>query len=301
MAPSVPTRFMVISDTHNYEFKDAEKTGSPFRHPVPPCDVLLHCGDLTMVGGVEEYRKVLQMLSQIPAELKLVIAGNHDLDLDQAWWRSHPDRVDNPGQHEEAIQAMKGEWAKEAGVVYLEEGINTFTLKSGAKFTVYSSPWQPEFYDWPFNYPRNHDRFNTPEQVAPGVLSVAENPIPNFGAVDIIMTHGPPKDILDWTAHGNAGCDNILRAVSRARPRLHCFGHIHEGYGATLVEWNSNSNNLGADAIANVEHHSNAYPASIKGSDNFGQETLFVNASIMNVGYSPANTPWIIDLMLPST
>lgn len=31
----------------------------------------------------------------------------------------------------------------------------------------------------------------------------------------------------------------------------------------------------------------------------FGQETLFVNASIMDVRYNPRNAPWIVDLDLP--
>jgi predicted phosphohydrolase len=298
-SPLVSTRFMVVSDTHNYQFTDAEGFGSPFRKPVPPCDVLLHCGDLTMVGGVENYRRVLQMLHDVPAELKLVIAGNHDLDLDRAWWRTHPAKVDNPAQHEEALEAMKGPWAKEAGVTYLEEGIHSFTLKSGAKFTVYASPWQPEFYDWGFNYERNQDRFNTPEQVAQGVRSIAENPIPNFGVIDVIMTHGPPKDILDWTAHGNAGCDNILRAVSRARPRLHCFGHIHEGYGSAMVAWKRDAKDLGSEAVADITSQVNSYPEPKKVPISFGEETLFVNASIMDVGYSPVNAPWLIDIELP--
>lgn len=31
----------------------------------------------------------------------------------------------------------------------------------------------------------------------------------------------------------------------------------------------------------------------------FGEETLFVNASIMNVRYNPVNAPWMVDLDLP--
>lgn len=31
----------------------------------------------------------------------------------------------------------------------------------------------------------------------------------------------------------------------------------------------------------------------------FGKETLFVNASIMNVRYNPVNAPWVVDLDLP--
>jgi len=298
-SPTASTRFLVISDTHDFQFKDAIRVRGSFLSPVPKCDVLLHCGDLTMMGGVPKYKELLEMLKEIPAELKLVIAGNHDLDLDGAWWRSHPDRAKSPAQHEQAVELMTGPLAKEAGVTYLEEGIHSFTLQNGAKLTVYASPWQPEFCDWAFNYDRDQDRYNTLEHVAPGVTSVAENPIPDFGTVDVIMTHGPPKDIHDWTAHGGAGCDNILRAVSRARPRLHCFGHIHEGYGASLVTWNADKKSIGANAILDKTEQENSYPEPSKFPVTFGNETLFVNAAIMDVRYRPVNAPWLVDLDLP--
>jgi len=50
-----------------------------------------------------------------------------------------------------------------------------------------------------------------------------------------MMTHGPPKGILDEYEQGNMGFENLLRAARRARPRLYCFGHIHEGYGSKLI------------------------------------------------------------------
>ncbi len=31
----------------------------------------------------------------------------------------------------------------------------------------------------------------------------------------------------------------------------------------------------------------------------FGEETFFVNASIMNTHYNPRNAPWLVDLDLP--
>lgn len=31
----------------------------------------------------------------------------------------------------------------------------------------------------------------------------------------------------------------------------------------------------------------------------FGEETLFVNAAIMDVEYEPVNAPWLVDLDLP--
>lgn len=295
------TRFMIISDTHNFQFGHAEKVNGVFRQPVPDVDVLLHCGDLTQVGGLSAYKGVLRMLGQIDAELKLVIAGNHDLSLDGPFWRRkmcEDDDEEDHAEHDNAMEIMTGPLAKAAGVTYLEEGTHTFTLQSGVKFTVYASPYQPEFCGWAFPYERNEDRFNLPEHTAPGITSIATNPIPD-SEVDIIMTHGPPKDILDWTAHGNVGCESLLRAVSRARPRLFACGHIHEAYGAKLVTWKEDKKVIGADAIEAQTDQQNVYPDSSNWPLKSGKETLMVNASIMNLAYDPKNAPWIVDLELP--
>lgn len=59
MAPStVPTRIMMMSDTHEYEF-DGSNT--------PEVDVLLHCGDMTHVGGTGAYKRSLRMMRTIKA------------------------------------------------------------------------------------------------------------------------------------------------------------------------------------------------------------------------------------------
>lgn len=241
----ITTRFLIISDRHNFEFDDSNKSGH-LRHPVPRADVVLYCGDLTQVGGLSMYKKALKMLGSIDAELKLVIAGNHDLSLDGKYWQTHlykggegddPEDDDDPLEHSHALNIMKGPLVAEVGVTYLEEGVHSFTLKTGARFSVYASPYTPESGDWAFPYKHNEDRFSSPDQVAKGCISTAENPIPSFPDIDIIMTHGPPKDIMDDCAQGHQGCENLLRAVRRAKPRLHCFGHIHEGYGVEIVAW----------------------------------------------------------------
>jgi len=242
------------------------------------------------------------MLGSIDAELKLVIAGNHDLSLDGPFWRKKmcdDDPPEDHAEHADAVALMTGPLAKEAGVTYLEEGLNTFTLKNGAKFTIYTSPYQPEFCGWAFPYERDEDRFNPPEHVAKSVKPIAINPIPDFPGVDIMMTHGPPKDILDWTMHGTVGCEALLRAVSRARPLLYCFGHIHEAYGAKVVKWKDDRTIIGADAIESRTEHENSYPETDKWPISFGKETLMVNAAIMNVRCRPTNSPWVIDLDLP--
>jgi hypothetical protein len=45
-----------------------------------------------MYGGLSEHKRALKMLGSIDAELKLVIAGNHDLPLD-------PDDDEDPEEH----------------------------------------------------------------------------------------------------------------------------------------------------------------------------------------------------------
>jgi hypothetical protein len=82
----------------------------------------------------------------------------------------------------------------------------------------------------------NRDRFNQPN-VTPSWAENAGNKmsvIPE--GVDIVMTHGPPQYVLDRTADGSsAGCEHLRRAIARVRPRMHCFGHVHKGYGAQRV------------------------------------------------------------------
>ena len=50
--------------------------------------------------------------------------------------------------------------------------------------------------------------------------------------VDIVVTHGPPKMILDKSVFGENCGDGYLYARLRGiKPQLHVFGHIHESYG----------------------------------------------------------------------
>jgi len=46
-----------------------------------------------MTGQVEEYMGALAMLKAIPAELKLVIAGNHDLSLHRELYLNSKNKI----------------------------------------------------------------------------------------------------------------------------------------------------------------------------------------------------------------
>ena len=48
----------------------------------------------------------------------------------------------------------------------------------------------------------------------------------------VLVTHGPPRGILDTAGDGeHVGSMALRRLVERARPRMHLFGHIHRTFG----------------------------------------------------------------------
>jgi hypothetical protein len=333
------TRLFIISDTHDgFQGRQADpyatKTGS-FRPPFPSSDILLHSGDLTMIGTIAQYRNTLTMLKDIDAELKLVIAGNHDLSLHKDYYldkdgKGHAKSLQGTEYDEDisrqAFELWTGQEAKDAGVTYLTEGLHTFELSSGAVFTIYASPWQPVFYDWAFNYPLLEDRWNPPHLItgAHVIPSMDDpHPIPEGANVDIVMTHGPPKGHLDKCVSGTeAGCLHLLKALKRIRPRLHCFGHIHEGWGCERVHWEKSGAEAGelgeaTEVIGSLSAHGTA----VQKPDNVavleqraayidvssestqplqvGKETLLVNSCIMSVSYKADGAGWLVDIDLP--
>ncbi|KAI9665731.1 MAG: hypothetical protein M1821_003665 [Bathelium mastoideum] len=323
------TRFMIISDTHTcnpaaHDDPDASQYG--FVEPLPEVDVLLHCGDLTMVGLLPEYERVISMLGSIKAQLKLVIAGNHDCSLDKEYYRRAGRYQHGPDYDTEvpkrAMEMWKGDLAKRAGITYLEEGTYEFTLKSGATFTIYASPYQPEFCNWAFPYKKHEDRFNPPQWSLKDAHNIAQNPIEGY--LDIVMTHGPAFNYLDRQFRGmNVGCPHLTRALMRTRPLLHCCGHIHEAHGAEKISWEQDaaetatremtiqqwkSARLSSRDAAKVEtgfasDKDARNPIFIDYSSSGrplkrNEETLLINAAIVDLEYRPVYAPYIVDLDL---
>lgn len=129
-----------------------------------------------------------------------------------------------------------------------------------------------------------------------------------------MMTHGPPKGILDETPlPEHVGCEHLLRAARRCRPKLHCFGHIHEGWGAERILWKegddldikwekhvAGSERFDIDNEKAREGRATYLDISHVGENgiDFGKETLMVNASIMTFEYRPLQVPWLVDIDL---
>nr|POE56184.1 putative rhamnogalacturonate lyase c [Quercus suber] len=142
-----------------------------------------------------------------------------------------------------------------------------------------------------------------------------------------MVTHGPPYRRLDQTNRGEfAGCPHTLRALMRSRPLIHCFGHIHEGWGAEVVRWQTSAmEEFMRQSFTMSEWKDSAHQASIahvqktEAEENDtrvnhaayldlsssgralarGEETAVINAAIMNVTYKPCNAPWLVDVDLP--
>ena len=136
---TIRTRLLIISDTHTASPLPSTDPTHAYRLPLPQADVLLHAGDITKVGYFAEYEAMFDMLKAAPAELKLVIPGNHDITLHEDFY------VRGTGKNKhirsmEDVQKIRELWtgqeARSAGIVYLEEGVRTFELGNGARFTV---------------------------------------------------------------------------------------------------------------------------------------------------------------------
>lgn len=102
------------------------------------------------------------------------------------------------------------------GLTYLQDSaVNISGL------TIYGSPWTPEFTGV-FQL-ENDDEGHAIWDKVPA-------------DVDVLITHGPPKNILDRTSRGiRVGDRELLKKVEEIKPRVHCFGHIHESYGTKMV------------------------------------------------------------------
>lgn len=285
MLPStIPTRFMIMSDTHEHSFDGTT---------MPQVDVLIHTGDLTNFGELNSLKESVKMIGTIEAELKLVVAGNHDISLDSTRRVENMSDEEYSKLHQAALETMTGPSAKEAGITYLEEGTHKFSLTNDSKFTVYASPYTPGSGDWAFLYSPNEDRFNDSNRAA--------NPIPS--GVDIVMTHGAPHSILDQLDGQNHGCPYLLHAVSRVRPLMHCFGHIHEGHGANRVTWKPDGSVRDPETATPLETEQvNEYPYANEWAIERGRQTLMVNAAVMMntaKGMRPDQKPFVVVLDLP--
>jgi 3',5'-cyclic AMP phosphodiesterase CpdA len=64
---------------------------------LPEGDVLIHAGDFTMRGRPKAIRKFNAWLGRQPHKHKIVIAGNHDITFDDAFYDKDWERYEHSG------------------------------------------------------------------------------------------------------------------------------------------------------------------------------------------------------------
>jgi len=192
------------------------------RVTIPDGDVLVFAGDATRKGDLAELADFDDWLSSLPHSRKIIIAGNRDFCFE-----SHRTEALQILRHAEYIQ---------------DETI----LIEGQR--LYGSPWQPTFLNMAFNLERGEALRANWALIPPDT--------------DILVTHTPPFGCGDLTNAGaRVGDRDLTEAIARVRPKIHVFGHIHEGYGK--------------------------YPT---------EETLHINASIVDDTFQPVHAPWVLDI-----
>jgi len=250
-------RFVCISDTHDASLDELV---------VPDADVLIHAGDFSQTGRIDEVRRFAAWLGSLPHARKLVIAGNHDLTFDEEAYPALHKRFGHAEMYDTAAcrailedvprvecaprPPPRGPCARMASCGAV--GARRYLSDSGTRvggLNVWGSPWQPEFCGWAFNLRRG------------AACRAKWRLIPDD--THVVVTHGPALGHGDLCDSGQrAGCLDLLDAMqTRVRPLVHVSGHIHEGYGVT------------------TDGH-----------------TLYVNASTCDLQYRPIHAPIVFDL-----
>jgi len=178
-------KVVAISDTHNRTVD------------VPDGDVLIHIGDGTSMGTVDEIMNLSTWLNDLPHKRKIFIPGNHDFLFER---------------RENLARDLMGDVA-----VLIDEEL----MIDGRKF--YGSPWSGVFGHWAFMATEMKlQRMFAPIPEDLDVLAVHG---PMKGMLDQVAREPKP----------HVGSVALLEAVKRTNPRYFLCGHIHEAYGRGRV------------------------------------------------------------------
>lgn len=205
-------------------------------------DLLIVAGDWTTSDKPHEVLEFGLWINNQKYKRKIVIAGNHDNMI------------------QETPRIFEG----------LPNFVLTYLCDSGTEFEglkIWGSPWTKTFPG--MNPHCKAFTCDTEEELAEKWALIPED-------TDILITHGPPYGIMDAVHRevfcggrgGWVGSESLLEKVFRIRPKLHVFGHIHEGYGRyNHTPREGSSENLGITPVT------------------------FVNCSHVNERYKPVNKP----------
>jgi Icc-related predicted phosphoesterase len=170
------------------------------RHPkpedMPAGDILVHAGDGTFQGKRHELEQVDGWFGKIRHLYQAILYV--------------------PGNHEREAELDPALYDI---LTHCNVLINQEISLYGIKF--YGSPFTPEFCNWAYQL-RGAEQKRACWRLIPD-------------DTDVLITHGPPRGILDDVDGEPVGCEELLERVEQVKPRLHVFGHIHRWAGDERV------------------------------------------------------------------
>jgi Icc-related predicted phosphoesterase len=225
-------KILAIADTHTY-YKDlCIKENEDDNLILEDADVLIHAGDID-ARNLRELYQFANWMGSLDYKYKIVVGGNHDFALTKNY-------------------LFVKTYMEERGVIYLE---NEEVTLDGIKF--WGSPITPVYGNWAFMKHRGNEIARIWHQMPEDTR--------------VLITHGPPLQILDNSHYGgHSGCYDLFKKIEEVKPKVHIFGHIHEGYGNEVKQWNS------------VD------------SQGVPKSTHFYNVSALDKDYNLVNKPTVI-------
>jgi Icc-related predicted phosphoesterase len=168
-------------------------------------DVVVHCGD--EANSVDPYKNVgpsqkfFDWFDALDIPKKIFVPGNHSTAFREGLVKTH------------SVRPLVDSFRVVAGRTPL----------TGT--TMFGSPWTPAMprgKKWAYTRKRN-----TMDQVWRGLPYC-----------EILVTHGPPKGIMDLTYDTldskrliHCGCKSLATTVRNMKPKIHAFGHVHDEKG----------------------------------------------------------------------
>ncbi len=179
---------------------------------MPPCDVFVHAGDITCRGSIEEISKFAARLRD---EMSLPQGPRHAIIV--------------PGNHDQCFELFPTpvrELFGENVHVLLDRAV----VLDGVRF--YGSPWTPPFMRWHFM--ADESRLASLYSGMPDIL-------------DMLVTHGPPRGILDpGGREPHVGSTALADAIVTRQIAHHVFGHLHDAGGQSIQRGGTIFHNVAA-------------------------------------------------------
>lgn len=158
-----------------------------------PVDIIIHSGDESnqkdSILNSLEFDEFIDWYKNYPATYKILVPGNHSSYI-----------FDNLGWCKKLC--------KNLGIILLVD-----ELIEIEELSIFGTPYTHDFGNWVYTLPKD----------------AIGRRCANYPPCDILVTHGPPRGVLDSSPMDQENCGERgqLKYCQKYNPLIHMFGHIH--------------------------------------------------------------------------